>query len=264
MVRRYAVLYYQFFLQAVKVWLEYRMDFIIGALSVILVQFTSIYFVTVVFNHISSLNGWDFYQILFIYGIASSGRSIHHLFFDNLWTLGWQYVQPGAFDRLLIRPVNPLFHVIADRVQQDGFGQLAVGIAVLIISIPHLHYAWDVWSVIVLLLLILSSGMIFVAINLFFASFSFWMVDSSPLIVAVFQLSMFSRYPLTIYNKGIRFLLTWIIPYGFTAFYPAAYFVQHRIYVTYAIWTPIVAVLACALAYRFWQRGVQAYSGTGS
>ncbi|WP_180235705.1 ABC-2 family transporter protein [Bacillus toyonensis] len=34
----------------------------------------------------------------------------------------------------------------------------------------------------------------------------------------------FSRYPITIYNKVISFILTFIIPYSFTSFYPAAFF----------------------------------------
>ncbi|WP_210364160.1 ABC-2 family transporter protein [Bacillus sp. REN3] len=67
----------------------------------------------ILFGH-EQINGWTFNEILFIYGIAATGRSIHQIFFDNLWTLGWQYIHPGKLDSLLIRPVNPLFHVEAD------------------------------------------------------------------------------------------------------------------------------------------------------
>jgi ABC-2 type transport system permease protein len=264
MINRYLKLYWLYFKNHIKVMMEYRGDFFIGMGSVILQQVTAIFFVGVVFQHIDDINGWSFYEILFIYGIAMTGRSIHHIFFDNLWTLGWQYIKNGNFDRLLIRPVNPLFQVCAERVQQDGFGQLVIGVIVLTTSVTKLGLQWTMLDVFFLFILILSSGFIFVAINLFFITFSFWMVDSLPIVWATFNLSEFTRYPLTIYHKGIAFLLTWIIPYGFTAFYPATYFIEHSGYKAFALWTPVVAIGSCAIAYAFWNRGIRAFTSTGS
>ncbi|MFC0187561.1 ABC transporter permease [Fictibacillus aquaticus] len=263
-MRRYIKLYYLFCKQNMKVMMEYRMDFFLGVMSVMLQQFAGIFFIKVVFDHIQQLNGWTFYEILFIYGIAATGRSIHHIFFDNLWTLGWQYIRPGKFDRLLIRPINPLFHFIADRLQQDGFGQLLIGLIVLGTAMPELGIAWGVTEILLLAVMILASGFIFVAVNLFFATLSFWMVDSLPIVWAVFNLSEFARYPLTIYKKGIQNVLTWIIPYGFTAFYPAAYFIEGSGFQQLALWTPAVALTCCAVSYWFWNRGLRAFTSTGS
>ena len=57
MLVRYLKLYWQFFKQQVKVMMEYRVDFLIGVLSVFFMQFASIFFIKVVFDHIPSLNG---------------------------------------------------------------------------------------------------------------------------------------------------------------------------------------------------------------
>lgn len=204
MLKRYTKLYYIFAKNHIKVMMEYRVDFFIGVISVMLQQFASIFFVKVVFDHIEQINGWTFYEILFIYGIAATGRSLHHIFFDNLWTLGWQYVRPGQMDRLLIRPINPLFHVCADRLQQDGLGQLVIGILILAAAFPQLDLAFGFADWLMLVVMIVSSGLIYIAINLFFATFSFWMIDSLPIVYAVFNLSEFAKYPMTIYNKTIR------------------------------------------------------------
>ena len=264
MFARYSKLYWEFMKQRLKVMMEYRVDFWIGMLSVVFIQGVSVLFISVVFNQINQLNGWSFYEVLFIYGIASTGRSIHHIFFDNLWTLGFQYIRPGNFDRLLIRPINPLFHLIADRLSQDGFGQLLIGLILLGTAMPNLDLVWSPGNVLLLVVMILSSGMIFVAVNLFVATLSFWMVDSLPLMWAVHSLSDFARYPMTIYHKYIRHLLTWIIPYGFTAFYPAAYFIQHSGFQSLSLWSPVVAVAACWIAYLFWKLGLRSFVGTGS
>jgi ABC-2 type transport system permease protein len=112
--------------------------------------------------------------------------------------------------------------------------------------------------------MIIASGFIFVAVNLFFATLSFWMVDSLPIVWTIFNLSDFARYPMTIYHKGIRHLLTWVIPYGFTAFYPAAYFIKGSGYENLALLTPVVAIVSCALPYWFWNQGLRAFTSTGS
>ncbi|WP_251128133.1 ABC-2 family transporter protein [Exiguobacterium sp. s48] len=103
-MKRYTKLYWLYAKNHFKVMMEYRMDFLIGVLSVFGQQFAALFFLSIVFQHIESLNGWGFYEILFIYGIAFLGRAVHHIFFDNLWTIGWQYIRTGNLDRILMRP----------------------------------------------------------------------------------------------------------------------------------------------------------------
>lgn len=244
--------------------MEYRVDFLLGVFSVFFIQGTSILFVSIVFQQIDSLHGWTYHQIMFIYAVALLGRSLEHIFFDNLWTIGFQYIRPGNFDRLLIRPVNVLFQLIAERVQQDGVGNLLIGLIVMFTAAPHVGIDWGFADILLLLLMIVSSSAIFLAVNLFLASFSFWMVDSLPIMVAVHGSSDFARYPMSIYGKGIRFVLTWIIPYGFTAFYPAAVFLDPDGFRHFAVISPIVAVVSLSIAYFVWNRGLRAFSSTGN
>ncbi|MBW7477259.1 ABC-2 family transporter protein [Paenibacillus oenotherae] len=261
---RYARLYWEFFKMHIKVMMEYRIDFLIGILSVFLIQGTSIFFVAIVFDHIEALHGWTFYQILFIYGIAQTGRALEFIFFDNLWVLGQNYIRPGQFDRILIRPVNPLFHVLADRVQADGVGQVLMGLIVLITAMVNLPIEWGISELLLLVLMIVSSGAIFMAVNLFFASLSFWIVDSIPIMGAVFTLSDFTRYPMSIYNRSVKFVLTWLIPYGFTAFYPATLFIENSEYTMIGLLSPVVAIISVTIAYQVWKKGLKAFSSTGS
>ncbi|MFD2671105.1 ABC transporter permease [Marinicrinis sediminis] len=263
-LKRYSHLYIQFLKNHLKMMIEYKLDFLIGMTSLFISQGTAILFIGFVFNHIQQLNGWSFYEILFIFGIASCGRAIHQVFFDNLWMIGANYIRPGNFDRLMVRPVNPLFHLVADKVNQDGFGQLLIGMIILTTAAMHIDLSFGVLEILLLLLMVVSSGLIFVAINLIFATLSFWMVDSMPIIFAVHSVSDFARYPITIYHTSIRFLLTWIVPYGFTAFYPSAYFIDHSGFQNTAIFTPLVAIVISVIAYLFWNRGLRSFESTGS
>src|SRR5574338_17012 len=192
---RYANLYWHFLIQRLKTLMEYRASFIRGASSTIACPASSIAAVWVVMQKVPSLNGWSYDEVLLIYGLVTLAKSINHMFADNLWTLGRVYIRSGGFDRFLVRPIDPLFHLLADRFCQDGVGNiLVVGV--------------------------ISGGLIFIALNLITCVTAFWIVDSVPVTRLVFDNHLFAQYPLTIYPRAIGILLTWLIPYGFASFYP--------------------------------------------
>ena len=86
---------------------------------------------------VPSLNGWNYDEVLLVYGLVTLSKSINHMFADNLWTLGRVYIRSGGFDRFLVRPIDPFFHLLADRFCQDGVGNFLVGLA-LVKSVPPL------------------------------------------------------------------------------------------------------------------------------
>ncbi len=66
-------------------------------------------FKCIICKYQEEIAGFNYGQILFIYGMATIGRSVHLIFFDNLWMFGSRYIRKGEFERLLIMPINPLF-----------------------------------------------------------------------------------------------------------------------------------------------------------
>ena len=260
---RYADLYWHFLVQRIKVLMEYRASFILGAVSTIAMQGASIAAVWVVMQKVPSLNGWSYDEVLLVYGLVTLAKSINHMFADNLWTLGQVYIRSGGFERFLVRPIDPLFHLLADRFCQDGVGGFLVGIALLIKSSVDLGIDWTPPRVLVLLVGVLSGGFIFIALNLITCVAAFWIVDSVPITRLVFDNHLFAQYPLTIYPKAISILLTWVIPYGFASFYPASYILNRD--VGSLVWIgPLIAAALMFVGYRLWQFGLQHYSGTGS
>lgn len=87
-----------FIKQYLKQIMEYKVDFVVGVLGVFLTQGLNLLFLSVLFQHIPSLEGWTFEQIAFIYGFSLIPKGIDHLFFDNLWALGQRLVRKGEFD----------------------------------------------------------------------------------------------------------------------------------------------------------------------
>jgi ABC-2 type transport system permease protein len=260
---RYLSLYWLFLTQRLKVLMEYRANFIIGALSTIVLQASSILAIWVVMRQVPDLNGWSYDEILLVYGLITLAKSINHMFADNLWTLGRQYIRSGGFDRFLVRPIDPLFHLLADRFCQDGVGNFLVGVVLVVKASIALSIQWTLLKGLMLVVAVISGGGIFIALNLLTCVTSFWIVDSVPVTRLIFDNHMFAQYPLTIYPKAINILLTWIVPYGLASFYPASYLLNRS--VGNLAWiAPFVAALLLFLGYRFWQFGLKHYGSTGT
>jgi ABC-2 type transport system permease protein len=80
----------------------------------------------------------------------------------------------------------------------------------------------------------------------------------------VFNMLTFGRYPLTIYNLFIQFLLSWIIPFAFASFYPTTHFLGRAEFTPLFRLVPLVALTFGLLARVVWDRGVRNYASTGS
>jgi ABC-2 type transport system permease protein len=174
-----------------------------------------------------------------------------------------QYIRTGEFDRFLVRPINPLFHLLADRFCHDGIGNFLVGGALVLLSTRSSGIPWTPSNLLYLLLAVLSGGAIFIALNLITATSAFWLMDSIPVTQIVFNTHEFAKYPLNIYPRAIGVALTWLIPYGFASFYPASHLLGYDIGALAWI-GPAIGLILLGLAYRIWLFGLRHYESTGS
>ncbi len=262
-MKRYLELYWYFLMQRFKILMEYRVNFVIGASSTFILQIAGLLTIWVIMAQIPSLNGWSLSEILLVYGLLTLSKSITHMFADNLWTVGQDYIRTGDFDRFLVRPIDPLFHLLADRFCHDGIGNFLVGAALVAQSTAALGIAWTPLNLDYLVIAVLTGGAIFIALNLITSVSAFWIMDSIAVTQVIFNLHEFAKYPLSIYNRGIGVLLTWVIPYGLASFYPASYLLGRDI--GPLVWIgPLVAAVLLILSYRLWLFGLTHYSSTGS
>lgn len=263
MIKKHISLYGEFLKQNVKTMLEYKSDFVIGIFSTLLTQFYGIFFVWVIFENIKQIHGWTFYEITFVYGLLTLAKGLDMFFFDNLHALGFEYVREGKFDIFMIRPLSPLFQLVASYTQQDGLGLLLLGVVVVTKSLAELKITLGYLDIALLIVFVISGAAIISAINLITATAGFKTVNSHILMTSVASLQEFAFYPILIYPKFIGFVLTWLIPYAFASFYPADYFL-HKGFQIFSFATPFIAIILWVIALQIWKIGLRNYSSTGS
>ncbi|MET7847446.1 ABC-2 family transporter protein [Streptomyces avermitilis] len=241
----------------------YRMDFALGAGAFLVRVGIQTAVVGLVFGQVPAVGGWSYHEVLFLLGFSLLPRGLDHLFTDQLWELGRKLVQRGEFYRYLIRPVNPLFSLLSERFfHPDGLGELVVGAVLVGYAGSELDLSLTAAQWALAPLLVLCGALIHTAVKLFFASLCFWTVTSLPAMYAANQVSEFSSYPLDIYHPSLRGLLTWVLPFAFTAYVPSVYLLTGKS--ALLGWLPVVTAGALSLALAVWRRGVNRYEMTGS
>jgi len=260
---RYLKLYPRFVAQNFQAKVEYKLDFWLGVSGSLMIQITGLAFIWVIFSRIPDLNGWSFYQVTFIYGLAAIPKALTEFFFDGIWYLV-NLIYLGEMDRLMTRPLNPLFQLIAERIEPHGLGHLIVGGAILVVSSQQLAIQWNAARLLYLLLAAVCGTLIYFGINLLSACIAFWTISTGPWMLVFYNLSEFAKYPITIYSKFIQAVITWLLPFAFTSFFPATYLLGDGRWRTYAALLPLVTAILLGLAYRVWLLGINNYQSAGS
>ncbi|MBR1731011.1 MAG: ABC-2 family transporter protein [Ruminococcus sp.] len=253
-----------FIKQDLKKLMEYKVDFLTGAVGMLLTQAINLFFLSIIFSQIPDLKGYTFEQIIFIYGFALLPKAIDHLFFDNLWAIGHFIIRKGDFDKYLTRPVSTLFAVTVEKFQVDAFGELVVGIAFLCVSIPKINIEINPLNILLFISAVLFATFIYTGVKLITSAIAFWTKRSGNITYMFYMVNDFAKYPTTIYNRFVRGIITYIIPFAFTAFFPASYFLGNGNALYNIGGTVVMATVLMAVGILVWNKGVSSYESAGS
>ncbi len=157
--------------------MSYRADFIISTIGMIATNIAGFIAFLIMFGKFPSINGWSYYEILFLYGFSLISITPTQCLLDNNWSLR-RYVYDGDFVKYCFRPINLWFYYVAEVFDVKGLGQLGFGIGTLI-------YAWIKLSLPVTFLLIIKIVVALATASLFMmalqnaaAASCFWIQNS--------------------------------------------------------------------------------------
>lgn len=259
----YISMFFQYVAQYLKTRLEYRANLLVEIFSDLLSQAVNLIFILVVFGHTSALNGWSQDEIIFIYGFFLLPYALFSSFF-NIWDFNERYIVKGEMDRILTKPIHSLFQVILERMELESLFGTITGLAVMLYAGSQLHLQIRWFDPFLFLVLVFGGVLIYAGIFVMIACISFWADARTSIMPMMYNIGNYGRYPIDIYNRVIRFVLTWILPFAFVGVYPAAYFLGKTEWYGYAFLTPLMGMIFFGLSIILWNKGVKKYRGAGS
>jgi len=261
---RQTSIYTAYFAQFVKMRLAYRTDFMVDMVANLVSLGIQLSVLSVLFGKITALKGWSFEQVLFIYGFSLLPLGLFNLVSINIYRFSESYIVEGNFDRVLLRPVNPLAQVMFSSFGMGGLNELFLGVAVMVYAGVGLELSPGVLDILLLAPLAFTASLVYMGVFLGLTSVSFWIEDRMGLAPPVYNIIRFSRYPVTIFSPLVRIFLTFVLPFAWVAFYPATWFIGGPEYHRIAALTPLVGLATFGLGYGIWLRGISRYASTGS
>ena len=246
-----------------KKMLQYKASFILSFISQLFVFFTYYFTIIALFGKFSNVNGFTVYDVLLTFSIIQFGFSMNEAFARGIDNFDVLIIQ-GEYDRLLLRPKNVLLQILGYDIDFTKLSKVLQSIIILVISILKVDVIWSFDKIVTLVLMLISSCLIFFGIFLLAAAYCFITLEGleSRNIITNGGKHM-AQYPIGIFSKGFRFFFTFIIPYAFVNYYPLLYLLG-RSDNTLLMFSPLLVLLfliPCFITFKVLSRK---YTSAGS
>lgn len=229
-----------------------------------IVGFATIKFVV---SEFGTINGWDYGQLAFLYGIAIISHGLSMILFVQGWFMGY-FVIEGEFDRYMLRPMSVLYQFFFTNFNAGGFTDLIPGIFVFAYGCVKVHFTFSIYNILAFISLLIGATLIRGGIYLIIGSTSFWTKSANDF--GTYTQELFDKttmYPLTMYPKGVQIILTYLIPIGWVSFYPSAELIkapQGMFGVNGAVWLTLgVGIIVFIVAAFVFHQGLRRYESAG-
>ena len=263
-INKFISLYIKLMIQQLKCMMAYKMDFLIMLAFTFFTQISGLFFIYLIFSKIPYIDGWNMWEVIFMYGMIYFTEGVINFLFEGTWLLG-QYIHSGNLDRYILRPLPIGMQVLATKINLDGFGKILISACMMAKALSMLEVNWNLAKVGMFILFILSASIIRVCLNLSANCTCFWLKGGNTSFAhLIHTFSEFGKYPLTIFQTGIQFVLIFIIPYAFISFFPTLYILDRGEYAVMGLLTPVVALITICITFVIFKLGLRVYDSPGN
>ncbi|WP_205325717.1 ABC transporter permease [Glycomyces sp. YM15] len=240
---------------------EYPADFWVMTVSGTFWQSMLFAFLSILFANVQAIAGWDYHEMLVLAGFLATSWSATSLLWDGIWDTGKMVVE-GDMDYRITRPAPVLVQVGSKHVGMQVFGEVTMGLVMLVIGWTGAGLGL---AAIPVGLFLLACAIVIQASLLTIANaVNFWMKGRTPVIAfALTELQNEAlRFPLTIFPAAVRLALTFGLPLAFASFIPAQ-ILTGRLSEWWLLTAPIAAAATVAIAIGTFRAGLKAYDSAG-
>jgi ABC-2 type transport system permease protein len=246
----------------------YRTSFLIDLASNGLFLASDLFLVLVLFRITPALGGFTVYEVLLMFGVASTAFAVADLAVGNIEKIRL-YVRTGLLDALLVRPLGALPQLLAIDFAPRRVGRALTSLAVLVVAGALADIDWTPARAALLVVAPLAGAVFFAAIFVASATVAFWWIESGEIANSVtYGGRDLTSYPVTIYSGWFRRVFAYGLGFAFVAYYPALALLGRADPLGlpgWVSWTcPAVALVAATAAAAVWRVGVRHYRSTGS
>jgi ABC-2 type transport system permease protein len=260
---RYLRLIWEFLRINVMGELAYRLNFFVQLFESLLDLGTALASLLVIFSYTKDLGGWRPDEVVALVGVFFLvGGAIRFMVQPSMEQL-IRSVHDGTLDFTLTKPVDAQLLVSIQRAEIWKLADLLLGVLVFSIALARMGAHVGLLQMASFAVALLAGGVIVYCFWLLLASLSFWFVRVENILMIFQSMYEAGRWPVTIYPRWLRFVLTFVVPVAFATTVPAQALAGKL------TWRALLG--ACTLAAAMfvatrliWRAGARRYSGASA
>lgn len=256
-------LYLRFASMHLRTAMEHKKSFFLLALGGAITSGSTLLGMLFLFDRFHGVEGFTFEEVLVCFSVTLLGFSLAETFFrgfDRFPVL----LGNGGFDRILVRPRNEIFQVLAGSMEFTRLGKMVQAVLTAAYALGSGAVDWRPDRVLCLLLMVVGTTGLFCALFLIYAAISFFTTESLEFMnIFTDGGREFGAYPMAVYGKEVLFFTTVFVPLACVQYYPLLYLLGRSDNV-WLMLLPLVGLLFFLPAWVFWRIGVRHFKSTGS
>ena len=241
---------------------QYPTDTVIMIISLLLREAAGFIGILAIAYAAGGLGGWGVYEICLMFSMCALVESISMTFLDNVWEIN-RLVHQGRMDVFLVRPAPLFFQVLGDVAHYPALVSMVIYAGTMIFSMAQLGIGFSAGLLLFMAEYLVCGVLVNTGIYTIFNSLNFWIIQGEDVAVLVQTCREFAKYPIGAFPGIIQMVFTYVLPFGFVGYYPAAYLAGKT-----GNWVlaglPLSAAAVSLAAAVFWKLGTQAYDSTGT
>ena len=243
--------------------MQYKLSFLLTVIGQFLTAFGLFLTVYYILERFHEVDGFTFSEVLIAFSVMLMSFSIAEMFVRVFDTFA-STIANGEFDRILVRPRNEIFQVLASKIEFTRIGRLVQAVVMLCYALLNSPVEWNVSKGITLLLMIAGGVAVFSGLFILYAAICFFTLEGLEFMnIFTDGAREHGKYPISIYGKWVLRFCTYVIPYALFQYYPLLYLFDRAEYVWYRF-LPLAAMLFLIPCLLFWRFGLRHYKSTGS
>ncbi|HEX2999333.1 MAG TPA: ABC-2 family transporter protein [Armatimonadota bacterium] len=242
--------------------MEFRANFFASLSTIVGWLLYYILLIDLIYRNTESIAGWSKGEALVLSGsFTIIWALLNGLFYDNLSELPLM-IERGTFDLVLTKPVGSQFFLSTRRITLSELARV-LGSVVVVIYGAHMAGLHPAPGILLLYLLMLACGLVILySIYALLMTLSFWFVRLQNLDVVLWSAASIARYPLDIFSRIPRTILTFVIPLAFLSTVPARA-LRGVLTGELALAGVVFAFLLFTASRLFWRFALRFYSSAG-
>jgi ABC-2 type transport system permease protein len=256
--------------------MTFRANFIIDLVTWVAWMLMNLVFYILIFRYTPEIGvntGWEKYPFFIFVATTLLVNSIVEMFFMmNMDELS-ELIRTGSLDFALLKPIDTQFLVSLTKTDWSAVGNFLLGLVLLIYSLLKIGYMPHLWEITLYPIYIICGVAIYYSLMVAMAAASVWLGRNLTLLDFWFSLTMFSRYPMEIYQgrlgAPIRRGLTFVVPILVAVNVPARFMVRSLSPRNFQDWllpmfTILAAIASLAVARLIFNRALASYRSASS